>query len=164
MRKGTPQQRQNSFHLLRQARGIAGRIAQPDQETDVPGYAVTDLAKPGQIHEEPLLEQGWQRVVQVRELSKSPEVSAIVGSLEARRKKFGTMPKRFAISFSRGVFMRHFLRDRTVPLERRDLTQRTCEFDGFTPKSCDTSALSHNQYSPNRLRRQRVDCRSALTV
>jgi len=31
--------------------------SQTDQETDVPGDTVTDLAKPGQVHKEPLLEQ-----------------------------------------------------------------------------------------------------------
>jgi hypothetical protein len=40
----------------------------------VPRDAVTNLAKAGQIYEETFLKKGWQRVIQVRELGKSPEV------------------------------------------------------------------------------------------
>lgn len=49
-------------------------MAQPGQETDVTGDTVTDIAKPGQVHEQPLFEQRRQGVIQVCELGKSPKV------------------------------------------------------------------------------------------
>jgi hypothetical protein len=48
--------------------------------------AVADLAEPRKVNEQPLLEKGWQWIVQIGKTGKSPEV---VGDLRT----FGSQPK-----------------------------------------------------------------------
>jgi hypothetical protein len=50
----------------------------------VPGNAVTDDAKPGQVDEEPLLEECGQRVVEVSELRESPEIRRDLGCVASQ--------------------------------------------------------------------------------
>jgi len=42
---------------LRDARRVAGRAAEADEEPEVSSDAVADLAEPGDVHEQALLEE-----------------------------------------------------------------------------------------------------------
>jgi hypothetical protein len=52
-----------------------GRRRRGSAKTEMPGDAIPNFAKSGKIHEESLLEKVWQRVIQICELRKPPEVS-----------------------------------------------------------------------------------------
>ena len=53
--------------------GVSCRPALTDEKADVPDNAVTDLAESREMDEQPLLEQGRQRAVQVGRLRKLPQ-------------------------------------------------------------------------------------------
>ncbi len=65
LRQGPPQQLQDLLDRLRRRIGVSGRPALADEKADVPDDAVADLTKSRKMDEEPLLEQGRQRVVEV---------------------------------------------------------------------------------------------------
>src|ERR1700727_661724 len=73
-RKISPQPRQHFVDRLWQALCVTRGTAQTYQEPKMSGDTVPDLAEKGQINKQPLLQQRRQRIVQVRELSESPQI------------------------------------------------------------------------------------------
>ena len=67
--------------------------------------AVADLAEPGEIDEEPFLEEGGIGLSRYADLAKSQSFSMISGASGADTKKFGTRPNRRATSRSKLEFM-----------------------------------------------------------
>lgn len=61
-------------------------MTQPNQKPEMSQNAVADLAEPRKVNEQPLLEERWQRIVQIGKTGKSPEV---VGDL----RMFGSQAK-----------------------------------------------------------------------
>ena len=61
-------------------------MTQPNQKPEMSQNAVADLAEPRKVNEQPLLEERWQRIVQIGKTGKPPE---IVGDL----RMFGSQPK-----------------------------------------------------------------------
>ena len=64
----------------------------------MPNDAVANLAKPGEVDEEPLFEEARAWVIEIRRLAKSHSRSMISGASGADEKKFGTSPNRPATS------------------------------------------------------------------
>jgi hypothetical protein len=88
-RQWSADQPDHLFYSLRRTLPVARWPPQTDQKSDVPGDAVADVAKPGEVDEQPLLEQRRQRVVEVAELGEPPQVPRDIGRLAREAKEVG---------------------------------------------------------------------------
>ena len=69
----------------------------------MPHDAVANLAKPGEIDEQPFLEERGERVVEVARFGEIPQFSTSSGASGADEKKLGTSPNRLATSRCKAV-------------------------------------------------------------
>jgi hypothetical protein len=75
---------------------VAGWPTESDKETHMASDAIADRAKTGKINEKPFLKNGWEGVVQVGDLRKSPELLCDLGSFGRKLEEIRKDPETLA--------------------------------------------------------------------
>ena len=73
-RERTADEPDDLLNRLHGAVRIAGGASETDEKADVTGDAISHFTESGEINEEPLFKERWERIVQVSEPGKPPKV------------------------------------------------------------------------------------------
>src|ERR1700733_7586560 len=85
--EGTSEKPNDFLSAVNPGRRLPRRTTKPCQETRVSCNAIADGAKAGQINEEAFLKKGWQGIIEVCGLSKSPKFLSDLGCFGRKAKE-----------------------------------------------------------------------------